>query len=76
MIATLLNSPHATQLSIEIIKVFIQARKTGFQFSSLEMKYEKLNQLQIQHGQAKSGINTITSSPHPFIPFNPERNGH
>jgi len=51
MIATLLNSPQATQLSIEIIRVFIQARKTGFQFSSLEMKYEKLNQLQVQHGQ-------------------------
>lgn len=56
MIATQLNSPQATLLSIEIIKVFIQARKTGFQFSSLEQKYEKLNQLQVQQGKEISNI--------------------
>lgn len=56
MIATQLNSPQATMLSIEIIKVFIQARRTGFQFSSLEQKYEKLNQIQVQQGQDISKI--------------------
>jgi hypothetical protein len=56
MIATQLNSPQATLLSIEIIKVFIQARKTGFQFSSLEQKYEKLNQIQAQQGLEISNI--------------------
>jgi hypothetical protein len=51
MIATLLNSPQAAKLSIEIINLFIQARKTGFQFSALEQKYERLKQIQADQSQ-------------------------
>ncbi len=51
MMATLLNSPQAANLSIEIINLFIQARKTGFQFSALEQKYERLIQTQAEQSQ-------------------------
>jgi hypothetical protein len=49
MIATLLNTPQAVNLSLQIIEVFIFARKTGLMSLSASSKIESIEALQKQH---------------------------
>ena len=49
MIATLLNTPQAVNLSLQIIEVFIFARKTGLMSLSAASKIESIEALQKQH---------------------------
>ncbi len=49
MIATLLNTPQAVNLSLQIIEVFIFARKTGLMSLSTATKIESIEALQKQH---------------------------
>src|SRR6185436_609358 len=56
MLSSVLNSPHAIAVNIQIMRLFVKMRQVPFEYSDLLKKIEKLEEGQLNNNQDISNI--------------------